>query len=188
MRLRWSFWRLAWQHRSDVLGGPEFIVSLFTGVVAAFLAKSELDTAARVDAVGHYLPVAAALLAIVFAAIAISVALATTRLLEEVEATERGIEGLMWPFIVGIGIQVASVVTTVSFLIVAPNVLVVIEEVWFGLSTGLMTWAVLDLVALGRQVAGMTELRAEVALLEKAERESGESNVREFPKGNGQTG
>lgn len=66
----------------------------------------------------------------------------------------------------GIGIHVASVISTVGYLVTGPIVVSVVEEIMFGWSTGLAVWAVLDLVALGRMVAGTTEVRGRQASLE----------------------
>lgn len=168
-RREMGFWPLLWRHRRAVLGGPEFVWALVVAMPGGFLAAIHLTQDARADAAALFLVVAAALLAVVFTAMAILVAVASNDLLVLVEdALDDGVSDLAYPFVIGTGLQVMSLLTTGGYLIVGPQLIAVAEEAWFGAALFLTVFALLDLVALARFVADLTRIRGRLAHQQQA--------------------
>ncbi|QYJ04236.1 hypothetical protein KUV85_00715 [Nocardioides panacisoli] len=112
------------------------------------------DLAARANLVDSYLPLAGALLGIVFAALALVVGLFTTdylRLLDE-DGSGDGVVGFLSPFMIAIGLQVTVLIGGVSYGAAASQVPSTGEAWWFGVETTLFLVAALDVVALARSV------------------------------------
>lgn len=123
------------------------------GVAASWWLVTSTTRADRIRFVGDYLTLTPALLGVVFAALAMVVALMSEdylRLLRE--SSGDGVVGFLRPFIFVIGLQVGALLSAVGFRAFAPLMPESAASWAFGVVTVLFVVSTLEVVALARSV------------------------------------
>ncbi len=128
------------------------------------------DLTSRTALAGNFLAVVAALLGIVFAGLALVVALLSEAYLRLLRSGSNGLLGFFRPFMLAIGLQVFTVIGTVVYLAVAgqigvasPEWLRNVEPWAFGVLAVCFVASCLELVVLTRSVLLHALLRSELS-------------------------
>ncbi len=106
----------------------------------------------RQGVAGDYLVITGALLGIVFAGFALVIALMSDDYLRWLEDVESGVIGFLSPFMVSVGLQVATLIGAVLYSATADHMPGTAEKWFFGVISVLFFTAALDVVALARSV------------------------------------
>jgi small-conductance mechanosensitive channel len=131
----------------------EIIVGAVIGVVCARLLVGNGTVTDRVGVAGDFLELSGALLGIVFAALALVVALISQEYLRHLdENTDGGVLAFLSPFMIAIGIQVAVFMGAIGYRAFAADLPEKWEHWVFSGVTVLFAVAALDVVALARNV------------------------------------
>jgi MFS family permease len=152
LRREFGFWRSLGRMQLRDLMAPEVVFGVLIGVGLSVALNFLASRAARAGVVGDYLPIAGALLGIVFAGFALVIALLSDDYLRWLEKTEAGVIGFLSPFMVSIGLQVATLIGAVIYLAIADHLPRTAAEWFFGVVSVLFFTAALDVVALARSV------------------------------------
>lgn len=155
-----GFWPNLWRDRRRVFSSMEFLWAAFTAVPAGFVAHLQLGVEQRVAIAGSLLVVVAALVAVVFTTLALTISLFSDSYLRTMSETRGGVMSYLRPFVLAIGVQVGAVISTVWYLAAAMKLTPAWEGIFFGLAVGLGLWSLLFLVALMRIVVSHALLRA----------------------------
>lgn len=138
-------------HLKDLLS-PEFAGGAILGIGGSILYVQNSTAAARSALAGDFLQITPTLLGIVFAAMALVVALMSKDYMRELAGVTGGLLGFLRPFVVAIGLQVTAVLLAVgyrAFYSVLPGSV----EPWiFGAAVTLFVVSLLDVLALTRAV------------------------------------
>jgi MFS family permease len=134
------------------LATPEIFSGVIIGVGLAVTLDLLANRAARASVAGDYLAIAGALLGVVFAGFALVIALFSDNHLRWLEQTDSGVIGFLSPFMVSIGLQVATLVAAVVFRAIDDQLPRVAEHWYFGVVSVLFFVAALDVIALARSV------------------------------------
>jgi MFS family permease len=153
LRREFGFWRSLGRMQLTELWTPEIVSGVVIGVGLAVALDNVATRSARLGVAGDYLPIAGALLGIVFAGFALVIALMSDDYLRGLEEeTDGGVVSFLSPFIVSIGLQVATLIGAVLYRAIADQLPHAAEEWFFGVSSVLFFTATLDVVALARSV------------------------------------
>jgi uncharacterized membrane protein len=148
-------------HSIKALGGyrftevvwPEVSFAILIGVVGGVMVVRSTPIEDRVAVVGALLSVPVAFLAVVFAALAIVVALPASRYLDLLgDSPDGGMRRFLDPFLVAAGAQIALVLLMVSYRFLATHVPDSVEHVAFYAISFLFVFGVLDIGSLARQL------------------------------------
>jgi len=152
LRREFGFWgSLGRMHLSD-LATTEAIAGLLIGAGLAAALDNVSTLSARLAVAGDYLPIAGALLGIVFAGFALVIALMSDDYIRWLEETDSGVTGFLSPFMVSVGLLVTTLVGTVVYRAIAVQLPRTVELWLFGVVSVLFFTAALDIVALARSV------------------------------------
>jgi hypothetical protein len=152
LRRQFGFWRsLGRMQLSDLLA-PEVFFGVVIGVGLTVLLIHVDNLNSRLGVVGDYLPIAGALLGIVFAGFALVIALFSDDYLRWLEQTDSGVAGFLSPFMVSVGLQVGTLIASVLYRATAAHLPPTAEKWFFGVVSVLFFTASLDVVALARSV------------------------------------
>lgn len=161
------------------------LFALVFGIGGCALIIGGTTLAQRATAVGDALILAGALLAVVFAALAIVVSLPSDSYLRMLRNTpDGGMLRFLEPFLVAVGTQIAIILLAIGYQLAASSVPKWIEHVAFGVLGFLFIFGVLDIAVLARQLVRHGILRAEDAALEP-EGSSEPGPVRRLPERRG---
>lgn len=152
LRRRVGFWGSVGKLQLSQLATVELGGCLVVGIVAGIFLFKHTDLAARIGIAGDVLPLAAALLGVVFAALALVVALLSESYLRLLNQEKDGILAFLSPFMVVIGIQVTAVIGAVGYRAFAKFVPPTVEHSLFCALTVLFLTSTLEVVALARSV------------------------------------
>lgn len=165
-----GFWGAVGQLRLKDLLTVEFAAALLLGGGFACWLYLGGTVAMRANLASNYLVVIAALLGIVFAGLALVVSLLSSEYLRLLQSSDSGILGFFRPFVIAIGFQVFSILSTVFYLAFVgmlpadPESVPAFIEPWiFGLISVLFVGSCLELVVLTRSVLLHAKLRSRVA-------------------------
>jgi hypothetical protein len=149
-----GFWPLlADQSLRETFGSPEFLAAVVLGGGGAALMAATTTVDARIAVSGDVLLIAAALLGIVFAALALVVSLFSDSYLRLLNsAPGGGIRVFLAPFMIALGLQVGALLGAVTYRAAASLMPGWAEAAGFVLLALVFVWAVLDVVALARSV------------------------------------
>jgi hypothetical protein len=171
-----GIWRAAWR-LSDLslkrLLWPEGLSALVLGGCGAVLlvrATSVPDRAAQMNSV---VQLSAALLAVVFTALAIMVALPSGRYLQALQRDDPesdGMQRFLEPFLLTLGVEVAVLLLALAYPLAAESVSAPVEHAAFYVLGFLLVYGLLDVAALARSVVRHGIGRAKESVRE-AERE-----------------
>lgn len=157
-------------HLSDLftieIGG-----GIVLGVAASVVLVREVDLTARQGLAGDYLALTPALLGVVFAALALVVALMSDAYMRHLRTATGGVLAFLGPFMLVIGLQVGTLLLTVGYRAFSAELPTEAEHWFFGVVTTLFAVSSLEVVALARSVLmhGLARSRfEEVANLDTA--------------------
>ena len=125
---------------------------MLIGVGLAVALDNVATQSARVAVAGDYLPIAGALLGIVFAGFALVIALMSDDYIRWLEDTDSGVTAFLSPFMVSVRFLVATLIGTVVYRATAVQLPRTAEMWFFGIVSVLFFTATLDIVALARSV------------------------------------
>ena len=152
LRRQFGFWKSLGRMQFRDLLAPEVFFGVLIGVGLTVLLIHVGSLTSRVGVVGDYLPIAGALLGIVFAGFALVIALFSDDYLRWLEKTDSGVVGFLSPFMVSVGLQVGTLIASVLYRATADHLPHTAEKWFFGLVSVLFFTAALDVVALARSV------------------------------------
>lgn len=169
-RRKVGFWNAVGHLRVSDLFTVESAASVVLGAGLGVWMFWGGDLTARTALASNFLAVAAALLGIVFAGLALVVALLSEAYLRLLGSGENGLLGFFRPFMLAIGLQVFTVIGTVVYLAVAgqlgaasPEWLRNVEPWAFGVLAVCFLASCLELVVLTRSVLLHALLRSELS-------------------------
>lgn len=165
---------------------PEVVCAVVIGGGGSALVVRGGDLASRVAVIGDVLVLAGALLAVVFAALAVVVSLPSTkylRLLGETPGT--GMRTFLDPFLVAVGTQVGLIIASLAYRFAAIHIAWWIEHVAFYAIASIFVFGVLDIAGLARQLVRHGVLRAAAAALDDDGGEVGSGEIRRLPERRG---
>lgn len=169
-------WRAVWR-LSDLslkrLLWPEGLPALVLGGGGAVLLTSASGVADRVSQMSNVIQLSAALLAVVFTALAIMVALPSGRYLQALQGDDPesdGMQRFLEPFLLTLGVEVAALLLALAYSLAAEFVSPPVEHAAFYVLGFLVVYGLLDVVALARSVVRHGIGRAKESVRE-AERE-----------------
>jgi MFS family permease len=152
LRREFGFWRSLGRMRLSDLMTPEVVSGVLIGAGLAAALDDVATRSVREGVAGDYLVIAGALLGIVFAGFALVIALLSDDYLRWLDETDNGVTGFLSPFIVSVGLQVATLIGAVLYRAIAAQLPRTAEEWCFGVVSVLFFTATLDVVALARSV------------------------------------
>lgn len=169
-------WRAAWR-LSDLslkrLLWPEGLPALVLGGGGAVLLVSASNAAERSHQMNSVVQLSAALLAVVFTALALMVALPSGRYLQALQRDDPDSDGMqrfLEPFLLTLGVEVAVLLLAISYPLAVGSVSAPVEHAAFYVLGFLVVYGLLDVVALARSVVRHGIGRAKESVRE-AERE-----------------
>jgi hypothetical protein len=152
LRRQFGFWKSLGRMQLSDLATPEIIFGVLIGAGLAVTLGLIGSRAARTGVAGDYLAIAGALLGIVFAGFALVIALMSDDYLRWLETNASGVTGFLSPFMVSVGLQVATLIGAVLYQATADHLPRTLEKWLFGVISVLFFTAALDVVALARSV------------------------------------
>lgn len=171
LRRQVGFWGSLGRLRVSDLLGAEVAGGAVVGVVSSLLLVREVGLSSRRTLAADYLVLAPALLGVVFAALALVVALMSNDYLRQLRTARDGVLAFLGPFMVVIGLHVGTLLLAVAYRAFAAQIPEEAENWLFGVITTLFVISVLEVVALARSVLmhGLARSRLdEVADMETA--------------------
>jgi ABC-type Fe3+-siderophore transport system permease subunit len=146
---------------------PELFFALLLGAGGAVAVIQSTRLTERTSAVADLLGVSAALLAVVFAALAIVVALPASRYLAVLGETEDGgMRVFLEPYLVAAGTQIAIILVALAYRMLATHVPAAVEHGAFYALGFLFVFGLLDIANLARQLVRHGIFRAADAAAE----------------------
>jgi hypothetical protein len=165
-------------HRLVDLLWPEGLPTLLIGGVGSVLILRATPLSARIAAMGDVLALAAALLAVVFAALALVVSIPSSRYIQALsEAKDGGIQVFLDPFLVAVGTQVTIVLAALGYLLAASSVPRLVEHLVFYAIGFIFVFGLLDVAALARSLVRHGINRSIMAAAEEPEDETSGGDV-----------
>lgn len=180
LRREVGFWSAVGRMRFHALISAEIGGGIVIGVAGSLFMLRVTPLKDRVAMVGDYLPLVAALLGIVFAALALVVALLSDEYLKYLEDEGPGVLAFLSPFMFAIGVQVSVLLGAVVYRAGATHMSAGVEHWFFGALTTLFVIAALDVVALARSVMmhGLARARTRKITTIRTERDQRRSSGR----------
>ncbi|QCQ93246.1 hypothetical protein [Rhodococcus sp. SGAir0479] len=152
LRRKVGFWSSLGRLRVSDLLTIEYLGCLIAGVVASVFLVKRTTAQTRTSLAGDVLALTPALLGVVFAALALVVALLSDSYLRQLNHEKDGILAFLSPFMIVIGIQVVTLVSAVAYRAFAALVPYEVEGVLFGAVVVLFLTSSLEVVSLARSV------------------------------------
>lgn len=161
LRLEVGFWGSVGRLKLKDLFSFEYLSSLVLGVGIAVLLSLFSTPAEREAVAGDYLVIAAALVGVVFAGMALVVALMSDAYMRLLAESDSGVTGFLSPFMLALGLQVSSVLLSVGYRAFAGLLPVLAEQIFFGVISVLFIASALEIVVLARNVFMHARLRVQ---------------------------
>ena len=170
-RKNFGFWYAVghltvWQ----LIGIEGVVAALFGGAGGIYLARVT-HVAARVSVAGDFLSIVAALLGVVFAAFALVIAFLSDSYMLQLRKNPKGVRVFFVPFMINIGVDVGLVIGIVAYRASASHLTRTLDKSFFVFLTILFIYALLNIIALARNVMAHGITRAEMAEIEKLEQD-----------------
>jgi hypothetical protein len=164
-------WRALGEFKLREAIWPEGLLAIVIGVGGATAALHVTKLPERLSIAGDLLFLSGALLAVVFAALAIVVSLdSPSYLLMLHDTPEGGMRRFLDPFLVAVGTQIAVVFLGLGYRLLAASLGTWPERAMFAVLGFLFVFGLLDIAALARQLVRHGILRAADAALTGAEK------------------
>jgi hypothetical protein len=173
-RREFSFWRAVGRLRFSQVFGIESIAALVIGGVGAALAGVYTTSAERIASAGDFQALSGALTGVVFAGFALVVGLLSNRYAIWLNQTPDGIGSFVGPFLIGVGVQIASLLVAVAYRLAAKALPNPWEQIAFGVTAVVFVYAALDVVVLAKTVFAHAKTKAEFEDLDQLERRANE--------------
>jgi MFS family permease len=152
LRREFGFWgSLGRMHLSDLVT-VEVVSGLLIGAGLGAALDNVATRSARGAVAGDYLAIAGALLGIVFAGFALVIALMSDDYIRWLQDTDSGVAGFLSPFMVSVGLQIATLIGAVVYRAIADQLPRTAELWFFGIVSVLFFTAALDVITLARSV------------------------------------
>jgi len=155
-----GFWATVGRLKLSELFSVENISSVLLGAGLAWFLVVNASLEDRVRVAGLYLSVVAALVGIVFAGLALVASLLSEAYMALLRSGDTGVLGFFRPFMLAIGVQVATVLLSLTYCAVAKLISQSLEPWVFGVSSALFFSSCLEIVVLTRSVLMHTLLRS----------------------------
>lgn len=163
IRKQVGFWTAVGRLRLTDILSLESVSSLVLGAGLGWMLWRFEDVDKRAEVAGLYVGVVAALVAIVFAGLALVASLLSDAYLRLLEASESGVLAFFRPFLVAVGLQIATVIGSLLYSALAGSIPVNVEPWLFGLVSVLFFASCLEVVVLTRSVLMHALLRSKFA-------------------------
>lgn len=152
LRRRVGFWGSVGRLRLSDIATVEIAGGIVLAGAAAWFLVREVSLTARISLVGDYLSLTPALLGVVFAAMALVVALMSNEYMQQLRAASGGVLAFLSPFMTVVGVQVGTLLLAVGYRAFARELTGELEHWAFGLVTALFVISCLEVVSLARTV------------------------------------
>ncbi|UAJ81238.1 hypothetical protein IT072_09795 [Leifsonia sp. ZF2019] len=166
-----SFWTAVGRLRLSDVFSFETLSSIVLGVGLAWYLAAFGALAQRTSLASSFLAVVAALVAIVFAGLALVASLLSDTYLRLLRTNESGVLGFFRPFLLAVGVQVATLIGTAFYLALSPTLPRPVEEYFFGLVATFFFASCFEIVVLTRSVLMHALLRSRLGELIELETE-----------------
>lgn len=163
IRTEVGFWTAVGRLRLSDVFTVETAASVILGGGFAWLMVSFSNLPARQDTATLYVGVVAALVAIVFAGVALVASLLSDAYLRLLKSAENGVLAFFRPFIIAVGLQVATVLTSLAYSRLGQAMPAVVEPWAFGIVSVLFVASCLEIVVLTRSILMHALLRSRFA-------------------------
>lgn len=160
LRREVGFWGSLGRLKISDLINVEYVSSLIIGGAVAVALTSLATREVRHAVAGDYLAITAALVGVVFAGMALVVALMSDSYLRLLDESPTGLPGFLGPFMIALGLQVGGVLSSVGYRAFGPLLPEVLEPWLFGFITVLFVASALEIIVLARSVFMHARLRA----------------------------
>jgi hypothetical protein len=149
---KFGFWSSLQGLRGRDIINIELLAALLVGLGGGIALLSQVSVSDRTTIALDFIYLIGPLLGVVFASFALVIALFSDSYLRVLNSHPDGAEAFMRPFMVTIGVQVGSLLLTIAYRASAAVVPSKVEVAGWLATSFLFTYAVLDVVALGRAV------------------------------------
>ncbi|MCW0215814.1 MAG: hypothetical protein OJJ54_20875 [Pseudonocardia sp.] len=174
-----GFWRAVGRLRlTQVFGRVEFYAAVILGVESSVFASKLATVDQKISAAGDFQALSGALAGVVFAGFSLVVTLLSDRYAVWLKSAPGGLPAFLGPFMVGIGIQLLSLLLAVGYRLSAKAIPSPWEAVFFTVSVTVFVYAALDVLSLARAVYAHAVTRTEIAELGNLEEQAKVLRVR----------
>jgi hypothetical protein len=163
------------------LAWPEGLLAIAIGIGGGIALLDTVTLAQRREVVGDSLQLLGVLLGVVIAAFALLIALFSDRYVRLLEKAKDGIIAFLRPFMIAAGCQVTAVFVAISYRASAAYLGTDVEKAFFLTWAFLFSFAMLDVVALTRNVMLHGLLRAGSVGSDEDDREATVHNLHDRP-------
>jgi len=178
-----GFWRALGRLRLQNFAQLESAAAFFVGGGGGLAAALFMTRTDRLGTAEDFQTLSGALVGIVFAGFALVVGLMSDRYALWLLKGEDGVKGFLGPFLLGVGIQITTLLFTVVYRAAGRVLPTPYEQIAFALVAVVFVYAALDVVALARTVLAHGVTRADVAQIEELERQVIERRRQEDVRG-----
>lgn len=165
-----GFWRAVGRLRLSDVFSVETVASVILGAALGYGLFVLGALGDRVEVARLYVGVAAALVAIVFAGVALVTSLLSDSYLRLLQASDSGVLGFLRPFMIAVGVQITTVLGAVGYAAIAKFIPSGVEPWLFGALSVFFVASCLEVVVLMRSVFMHALLRTKFAQVLENER------------------
>ncbi|MFS0866050.1 hypothetical protein AB3M83_01790 [Microbacterium sp. 179-B 1A2 NHS] len=173
LRTEVGFWHAVGHLRLRDVLTVEFGLSAVLAASLAWFLVSYGSLEDRLAAAGLFVSVVAALVGVVFAGVALVTSLLSDAYLRLLSTAGSGILAFLRPFMLAVGVQVATVIGSVLYVATATRLPPTLEAWLFGILCLFFVGSCLEIVVLTRSVFMHAQLRAQFAKTLADQRDSG---------------
>ena len=167
-------WRALGDFRLRDMFWPEGLFALVIGAGGSTWALSITTVDDRTAVMGSVLTLAAALLTVVFAALAIVISIPSQSYIRLMQETPNGgVIRFLNPFLLEVGVQISLVLLAIAFQLAAGDLPETVENVAFTAIGVVFVFGLLDMAALARQLVRHAFLRGELERVDAGGDEDG---------------
>jgi hypothetical protein len=163
LRSEVGFWRAVGHVRLREVLTVELFASLLLGAGLGYLLFAFGTLEDRIRAAGLFVAVVAALVGIVFAGVALVTSLLSDTYLRLLKTSDSGVLDFLRPFMLAVGVQVATVIGAVFYSALATAIPASVEPWLFGILAVFFCGSCLEIVVLTRSVFMHAQLRTRFA-------------------------
>ena len=172
MERKFGFWRSLRRLSGEDIFSLELLAAILIGVGGGTGLLTKTRAGDRYDIAGDFLIVIGPLLGVVFAAFALVIALLSDSYLIALSESKDGVASFFRPFLVAIGIQVGALLLTIIYRAGLDYLPSKAEVGLFLVVCFLVVFALLDVVALARNVFAHGVTRGEEAVIRNLEEQA----------------